>query len=531
MKPFIKGYLPGANITLLNVIYHRPRKDEETGRYGKDSIDIVFKDMDTMEKHVQHIEEPTYTYYMVNDGVPANYNRMFIEETSVHPIECKYNELKKSIAENTNNLDFFYDNLRSGNAKLNDELFKIPSIFNADMNIEDYYRFEFSRLYKNEPFNPTKLYFDIEADIKDIKGDFPEMGECPVNAITLVDDANHNVYTLLLENPENPLIEKFKQTPNLTKELKAFVQQRVGGWKNEVRYGLDKFSYHILFYDEEIKLIHDAFNVINTIKPDFALAWNIAFDLPFLIQRIINLGYDPCEIICHPDFKVKECYYFIDKRADKFEERGDYAQISAYTVYLDQLITFASRRKGQRAVASFKLDYIGDKFAEVRKLDYSHITTKLAELPYLNYYVFVFYNVMDTIVQLCVEHKVGDIDFVYNKAMSTNTRYAKVHRQTTYLINRGNSDFRKMGYILGNNINKSNEKVGFAGAFVADPKLVSPAPKMKINGKPVNLCDNLDDFDYFVSRYYVAIYSRKLFELLEMVKSSLTCMGMKIRNK
>ena len=33
-------------------------------------------------------------------------------------------------------------------------------------------------------------------------------------------------------------------------------------------------------------------------------------------------------------------------------------------------------------------------------------------------------------------------------------------------------------------------------AFVADPKLVSDTPKMKINGKPVNLCDNLDDFDY-----------------------------------
>ena len=103
---------------------------------------------------------------------------------------------------------------------------------------------------------------------------------------------------------------------------------------------------------------------------------------------------------------------------------------------------------------------------------------------------------MDTIVQLCVEKKVGDVDFVFNKALSTNTRYQKVHRQTTYLMNRAIKDFWDMGYVMGNNINKSNQKVGFPGAFVADPLLVSDKPKLKINGTPVMLCDNLNDFDY-----------------------------------
>ena len=133
-----------------------------------------------------------------------------------------------------------------------------------------------------------------------------------------------------------------------------------------------KYDYAIMFYDEEIKLIVDMFNVINTIKPDFALAWNIAFDLPYLIERIRVLGHDPIEIICHKDFKVKECEYFIiiNKKNNKFEERGDYAHISCYTVYLDQLISFASRRKGQRAIPVMKLDFVGQAIAGVRKLDY-----------------------------------------------------------------------------------------------------------------------------------------------------------------
>lgn len=495
MPSFIKGYPEGANITLLNVIYHKSKKDE-AGNYSSDSLDIIFKDMDTGEKKLQHIERPKYTYWMTNEGIPVDYHKMFIDKNDVHPVECYYNEIKKSIAESTNNLDFFYDNIRNGNYKENDRLFTIPSVFNADMHIEDYYRWLFDRTYKNTPFIPEKMYFDIEVDGINAAGDFPEMGECPINAVTLVDDTNKHVYTLLLENYNNPLIEEFKNIPDLTIKLKEFVKDNVGGWKNEIRFGLDKFDYNIMFYDEEIKLIVDMFNVINTIKPDFALAWNIAFDLPYIIARIQVLGYDPAEIICHSDFTVKECYYFIDKRADKFEERGDYAQVSSYTVYLDQLITFASRRKGQRAIQQFKLDFVGQAIAGVRKLNYSHITTNISKLPYLDYYVFVFYNVMDTIVQLCIEHKVGDIDFVYNKAISVNTRYSKVHRQTTYLINRAIKDFWDMGYIMGNNINKNNQKVGFPGAYVGDPTLVSDKPKMKINGTPVYLYNNLDDFDY-----------------------------------
>lgn len=495
-KGIIKGYPLQSDITLINTIYIRPQKDPETGKYGSDYLYLIYRDNVTKEKKFQLIENPYYTYFKVNDNIPANYNKLYIERDKVHPIKCKYTDLKRSIAENTNNLDWFYDNLKTGNYRENDKLFSIPSIFLADVNIEDYYRFIFSLQYKNTTFNPSKLYFDIETDIINMRGDFPEPGECPVNACTIVDDFNHRIYVLLLENYNNPLIEDFKNINEVTAELKEFVKSRVGGWKNEKRFGLDDFQYKIAFFDEEKDLLKTIFDLINYIKPDFALAWNIAFDLPYLIQRLINLGIDPRTVICHPDMPVKYCDYFIDRRADKFEERGDYSTITSYTVYIDQLITFASRRKGQRSVQSFKLDYIGDQFAGVRKLDYSHITTSIAKLPYLDYKTFVFYNCMDTIVQLCVEHNVGDVDFLFNKALTNNTRYAKVHRQTTYLVNRGIKDFYNMGYIMGNNVNKSNPKEGFPGAFVADPVNVSNKPKMFINGIPINVLKNLDDFDY-----------------------------------
>ena len=464
-KPILKGVPLGANVTLVNTVYIRPQKMED-GSYSKDYLYLVYRDLDTMKKHTQIIEEPRYTYYITNQGVSYGYNRLFTDKSEVHPVTCKYVDLKKSIAEETNNKEWYIEQLRSGNYRDTDKLLQLPCVFLTDMNIEDHYRFWFSKQYRNEPYTPTKLYFDIETDIINMRGDFPEPGECPVNAITLVDDTNFKVYTLLLNNYNNPQIAEFIKRPNLSGEIKNFIREHVGGWKRECEFGLDKFEYKIVLFDEEIKLIKAAFDVINMVDADFTLAWNIAFDLPYLIQRIYNLGLNAADVICPKDSPIKYVQYYIDHRAEKFEERGDNATIICRTVYLDQLILFASRRKGQRSIESFKLDYVGDAMADVRKLDYSDITNNIAKLPYLNYYIFVFYNIADTIVQLCVEHSVNDVDFVFTKAIGVNTRYSKVHRQTTYLINRGISDFYDMGYIMGVNVNKSNTKEGFAGVTI-----------------------------------------------------------------
>ena len=67
MKSFIHGYNEGADISLFNTIYHKSKKDPETGKYGEDSLDIIYYDNLTNEKKVEHIKNPKYTYFMVND--------------------------------------------------------------------------------------------------------------------------------------------------------------------------------------------------------------------------------------------------------------------------------------------------------------------------------------------------------------------------------------------------------------------------------------------------------------------------------
>ena len=538
----IRGRQPGDNITIMNTLFWRGMNND--GDYI-DFLDVIYKDCDTGLKYVQEMVNPDYEYYIAHEDSRADYNRLFIEESKVDTITVPYRDLEKDIATRVGLKNYFYENIRNGNRGENRKLHLHHDVFNSDMNIEDHYMFRFSRMYKNEACNISKAYFDIEVDTIGMMSDFPEPGECPINAVSLILQEQKMIYVFLLRNKRNPMIDEFEKevkSGSIYPELADFIVQAVGGPKVAENYKID-FKFGFLFYNEEdeINLISDLFRAINSYKPDFALAWNMGFDVPYIIQRIINLGYNPEEVMSSPDFKNKIARYYVDERnKSDFAERGDFAQIASYTTYLDQMIHFASRRKGQSKFISFTLDYIGETVAKVRKLSYKHITTNIAELPYKDYKTFVFYNIIDTLVQYCIEFKTGDIDYTFTKSNINCTRYCKAHRQTVYLTNRITKDIRKDGFIIGNNCNKFNPKPTekFPGAFVADPLRLSNHPKLMIYGRYIDCCDNGIDLDYaslypsIIREFNIApntqigmIIIDRVFNSLENIRSNNTVAG------
>ena len=85
------------------------------------------------------------------------------------------------------------------------------------------------------------------------------------------------------------------------------------------------------------------------------------FDIPYLIERMKVLGLDPAQVMCHPDFPVKQCYFKKDNKNFNVKDKTDYFNLSSYTLFCDQMTIYAALRKGQQELRSNKLGFVAKK--------------------------------------------------------------------------------------------------------------------------------------------------------------------------
>ena len=197
-------YPEGSDITIMNT-YHQ---------YGikglcDEFLVVVYKDNKTGKKDKVIIKDPEYTYYVAKPNVNLDYNRLFIERDKVDEVTVPFKQLEKSIAEHSGNEEFYKANIRDRSERR--KLHTARNIFFSDSNIEDHYRFKFAQMYTNNIEKLNKAFFDIEVEGKYATGDFVDASEnCPINCVSFMDEKSDKVYTYILRNPENPLIEKFE---------------------------------------------------------------------------------------------------------------------------------------------------------------------------------------------------------------------------------------------------------------------------------------------------------------------------------
>lgn len=459
------------DVMLVNIMYHRGTADTE----WKDSIDIIYKDLNTNEKYLYTIDEPKMEIYFTKPELRHyNYNKLFIDmkEADVHTV--KYRNLEREIAKEagSNYEQFIKQCIETGNRAGIKNVHKCPFVFGSDFDIENWYKVQWVLNHNNSKNKPvTKQFLDIEVDGIDVAG-IPKPGEYPINAVTLVDQHSMTCLTYALRNEKNPQIQE--------------LEDDMDGFINELHELFDesygRLDYKVLFYSDELKMIKDLYGTINILKRDFLVIWNMGFDIPFIIERIKNLGGVPEEIMCHRDFKVKECYFKKDTVNFMVENKSDFFKCSSYTTTLDQMVLYAANRKGQGTIRSNRLNDIALIELKDEKLDYSEDAT-IKTLPYVNYRKFLIYNIKDTLLQLGIEQKTNDLDAIYLRALDNATAYHKVFKQSIFLKNRSYIEFYKQGFIIGNNPNTVYGKVrsddfddddeGYDGALVADPELNS----------------------------------------------------------
>ena len=432
-----------GNYILFNTIYHNRTDDPDI----KDVITLVFKDLDTGEKIIKDVENPKIEVYVAKKGIDlGEYTHIDIDEKDTELVDCSYKSILKDLSEMLGYKSYYNKCMQEKRYDDAKRIMEVNRIFSSDRNIEDFYKFKSKQYFGTKELkNITKGFYDIETDLKkgycDLKNG---CGTAPINALTFINPQTKESYTLALRDSSNPKVKELEDNKE------AFLNY-VHELCDEI-VGTD-YEYKLAFFDDELELIKVFFDLVNLYKLDFMLAWNQSFDISYIIDRIKRLGSVPEEVMCHPDFKYKKAVYLRDNFNFEIKKKSDQVILSSYSVFMDQMLNYASVRKSQSSIDSYKLDDIGLKETGIGKLDYSDICNHIRDLPEADYVRFLAYNIRDVLTQVKIEEKTNDIIDIAYRAYSYNTRYSKIFKEITFLTDVAFEDFLDTGIVLGNNVN------------------------------------------------------------------------------
>jgi len=468
---------------------------------NSDKVLFILKDKDG-NKIMKTVEKPIMKYYITKPQYWNNEQVNLIPKDKVVPVKCYYKDIYKSIIQTLNDdklKNYFHEVIQSHQDVYN----RLRSIHldyrlhKSDFNIQDYYIREFLNKYPylDNDFGLSKCFFDIEVDSSGIKGfPQPEEARCPINVITLCNmngkNGNFDVYSFCLKYDTDNYKETMKNGKKFIKEIKEKYNSEL------YKKLLDghELKFHIYQYQKEENLIAGFFKKLLEIKPDFLEGWNSnGFDYPYIYNRVINLGYNPEDIMCPPEFKYKKVSYRKDIKHQDPANNNDTFKATGYTNYMDAERIYAVRRKNKKE-ESYALDYIGNKILGIHKDD---VVESIKTFHFKNYWKFLSYNIQDTVMLMLLEYKLKDLDMIYSIAMMTGTRIEKAMKKTTSLRNLSSKFYEDNGQIISNNraILKEPPDGKIRGGFVGNILLIDNIGMKIAEALSQFMFENCIDFD------------------------------------
>lgn len=489
------------NAMLVDVQYVKANRKEGLPDY----LYIIWKNLDTGEKYLQKVEEPTMDIYFEKPEFRNHVNvqeYQFIDKLDKKTVKAK--DIIFAIADDMG--DVGKERLQTCFSTKNynglQEFFLYPYVYGADYDVRVLYRLKWKENFNNDRVKKiTKGFLDIETDIMEAVG-MPNPQISPIDLVTIIDTSTDISYTFALTGVAN-IVEDLSGITNQQEKKQALIkrnwykqrlkqQDYVTSHLEELQEAVHKefdenypgMEYKFYFYKDERKMLIHLFQLINQLKLDFIGIWNMGFDIDYIIKRMYALGLDPKEIICHPDFPAKECYFKKDTHNFAIKNKSDFFHCSSYTVFFDQMILYAAIRKSREELRSIKLTYIAKKEIKDEKLNYSE-EGSLKTLSCENYMKYILYNIKDVLLQTGIEKKTSDVDTYYIYSYNNITPYESVFKQTVKLRNVQYESYRIDGCVPGENINaflyrqekekeeedddKKDDK--FEGALVGNPVL------------------------------------------------------------
>lgn len=420
---FLDPYWETRDIIPINVTYNGDEWDKD------DVLCITFKDLGDGTLHSHTITNPKVDVWIVKPEFRNfSHHRDYIKKDQLFMETVPYRSRMKHLA---NKYHMSPDEVKFS-----------PYILGTDVDVKTAYLFYFLIEYPTkEMVNVNMGFLDIENDTIDFTG-FPPPGQAPINMITYISKKNKVSHTVILRNPKNPLIDQ------LENDIDGFIREL----HSEFDADFGSFDYDISFYDDEISMIAVIFQLINLYEDDYLGGWNMPYDAGELIERCRYLGYDPVQIMQHPEIKINKIDYRKDDNPAP-QKRKHILQLGTKSTWTDMLVNYAGVRRGGGKLPSMRLNNIAEIELGQGKYDYSE-AGNIKTAPWTDFRTFTKYNIKDVLLLDAIDTKTGDIQDLALTCTLDGMLISDAFVTTTQLTNSLRLYLYKKGYIMGNNRNK-----------------------------------------------------------------------------
>lgn len=446
---FLSENMEGRELMPIHVYYTRGDYKCE----DDDILDFVYKDLETGKKYVETIRHPYYEVWIVKPQyrnyrhLPNFKKKELCDCYRVH-YKTRYKEIAKIMGINEKDV------------KTN------PYILQLDITIEHFYLMQFKHEYATKGLmKPDIGFLDIESDMFQSTGKI-QIGADPINCISYLDGKTKTMYTFILRKDNIPHVPATNKKYPIYEEMRKKYYEQVDDFianiddflkelheKFDASYG--HIDYHIMVFEEEIKLIGACLNVIRECSPDFWFVWNLPYDEDSILHRIEYYGYDLNHVIPDPEMQgYGRNVFFKPDNNPKAHKRKHISNLFTKSIPYDQLPLYAGIRVAKGSLQSMKLNQIAKIELNDEKLDYS----EYGDFKYFNYQnfrLFIMYNIKDVLLQYGIESKVNDGLFLMDVlANDCVLNYEIFTTTTTEEMAIRDFAFYECGQIVGNNKNK-----------------------------------------------------------------------------
>lgn len=352
-----------------------------TNNSDSDALIANVKNVHTNESQLHIIRNPAFQFWVTKPALRTYTNkRECVPLTDVDMYIGKYSNMVEEIGRALGH-SFSFTNKR--------KFLSSPYVYGAD--IDPLVRMKLE--YKQSCDTPLSYFkvgaLDIETSV---------LGDNQIILISYADFHTRTVYCGVLNSWVKTTEDELQA--RTAKEYKEFSESLNSAastiWNQQpfkVVYGL---------FEKERDLLIWTFKNIHICKPDFCGVWNIAFDIPYIIERAIFRGLKPEHLFCHPD--VPKQYRYITFREDKsqthsahFTDKWHVVECPGYTRWYDPMCLYARLRRVDSKLPFYTLDFVGNKIIGSGKMQFGINATHYS-MQTNDMVGYCVYNTLDAVI-------------------------------------------------------------------------------------------------------------------------------------